>query len=104
MPREEVWQAIMRPEPLMSDQVAFAAEDVEMIVLLRELRSAGVSQEELYSLCDTLENGRSYTEKVVRLRRIRFKLLARLHEQQKILDDLDSYVDAVKRGRTACKE
>lgn len=99
MPREDVWQAIMRPEPLMSDQASFAPEDIQIIVLLRELRSAGVSQEELYSLCDTLREDIGYTEKVVRLRRIRFRLLARMHEQQKVLDDLDNYVDAIKRTR-----
>lgn len=99
MLREAIWQAIIRPEPLMNSQAPFAPEDIQMIVLLRELRSAGVSQEELYSLCDMLREGVSYIEKVVQLRRIRFRLLARIHEQQKILDDLDSYIDAVKRTR-----
>ena len=99
MLREDIRQAIMRSEPMMNGQVPFAPEDIQMIVLLRELRSAGVSQEELYSLCDTLREGVSYTEKVVHLRRIRFRLLARIHEQQKILDDLDSYIDAIKRTR-----
>lgn len=98
MPREDVWQAIIRPEPLMSDQVSFASEDIQIIVLLRELRSAGVSQDELYGLCDTLKEGLSYTEKMARLRKIRFQMLARLHEQQKVLDDLDNYVDTIKRA------
>lgn len=99
MTPDDVWQAIVRPEPLMSDQATFPAEDVQMIVLLRALRSAGVSQEELYGLCGTLRESLSCTEKVMRLRRIRFRLLARLHEQQKVLDDLDSYVDAIKGAR-----
>lgn len=99
MPREDVWQAILRPEPLMSDQATFAAEDIRIIVLLRALRSAGVSQEELYGLCDTLKEDTSDTEKVVRLRRIRFWLLTRLHEQQKVLDALDNYVDAIRQAR-----
>lgn len=99
MPREDVWQAIICPEPLMSDQASFAPDDIQIIVLLRELRSVGVSQEDLYSLCDTLREGVVYTEKVLHLRRIRFRMLARMHEQQKILDDLDNYVDAIKRTR-----
>ncbi len=98
MSRDDVRQAIMSPEPLMSNQVSFASEELQTIVLLRALRSAGIAQKELFRLCDTLSGGTSQREKVMRLRQIRFQLLARLHEQQRVLDDLDGYVDAMKKA------
>lgn len=99
MSGEDIWQAIMRPEPLMSNQASFSPEAMQMIALLRALRSVGISTEELHGLCEMLQSDVTYTEKVVSLRRTRFRLLAHLHEQQRVLDELDSYVEAIKKAR-----
>lgn len=99
MADETIWQAVLQPVPLMSDQTSFRQKDVQMIVLLRKLRSVGVPDEELYGLFGTLQDGIGSAEKVGKLRRTRFGLLAQIHERQRVLDDLDYYTETLRKTR-----
>lgn len=99
MTLEDVWNAIDHSEPLMSNHADFSPGDMRIIVLLRTLHSAGVAQEELYSLCALLAQSQNSPEKIKRLRSVRFSLLARIHEQQRALDALDGYVEEIRQTR-----
>lgn len=95
---EAIWRAVLQPEPLMSDQMALEREDVQTMAMLRKLRSVGIADEELHCLLDLHQRKGSHEERIGRLRRIRFQLLANLHTQQQALDDLDYYMNALRRA------
>lgn len=95
---EGIWQTVIQPGPLMSDQARLMEEETQIIVLLRALRSAAFSDEELRSLLALLRSGSEDAEKIIRLRQVRCRLLNRLHAQQQVLDDLDNYIDAMRRA------
>lgn len=97
MTNEEIWQVVRNPKPMMSDQTSFSHEDMEIIAMLHQLRSAGVSDNDLYGLCTLLQERGNCKKKVCHLRKVRCDLLVRLHEQQQVLDALDNYVDALKK-------
>lgn len=95
---EAIWRAVLQPEPLMSDQMALEREDVQTMAMLRKLRSVGIADEELRCLLDLHQRKGGHEERIGRLRRIRFQLLANLHTQQQALDDLDYYMHALRRA------
>ncbi len=95
---EGIWQTVIQPGPLMSDQARLMEKETQIIVLLRALRYAAFSDEELRSLLALLRSSADDAEKIVCLRQVRCQLLNRLHAQQQVLDDLDNYVDAMRRA------
>ena len=98
MVNEAVWQAVICSEPLLSNQTTFSPEETQIIVLLRALCFAGVSHTELYKLCGILlQDSVSHKEKIAYLRTVRFDLLGRIHGQQQVLDELDNYVDTLRK-------
>lgn len=99
MPTEAIWQAVLCPEPLMSDREGLSPEDVQIAVFLRKLRCAGIADRELCGLCVALRGDEAGAE--ARLRRIRCCLMESLHQRQKVLDDLDNYVDAIRKARAS---
>lgn len=96
MQSEELWQAVRQPGPLMSDRVSLAPEDAQLVSLLRALRYAGAEERTLHALCRIFRGG-SQSAALPHLRAARGQLLARLHEQQRTLNELD-HVIAFIRG------
>lgn len=101
MPTGDVWQAVLCPEPLMSDREGLSPEDVQIAVFLRKLRRVGIADGELYGLCVALRGEGTGAEAEARLRRIRCRLMENLHQRQKVLDDLDNYADAIRKARAS---
>ena len=100
MKSEALWQAVLQPGPLMSDQVSFAPEDAQLIALLRALRAAGIADQELHLLCRMDHDG-NRSDVLMHLRVVRCHLLERMHEQQRMMNELDNYVESIRKdGRS----
>ena len=97
MQSEALWQAVLHLGPLMSDQVSFSPEDAQLIALLRALRTAGIADQELHVLCRIHHDG-NLPDTLMHLRAVRCHLLERMHEQQRMMNELDNYVESIRKN------
>lgn len=100
MQSEALWQAVLQPGPLMSNQVSFAPEDAQIIALLRTLRTAGIADQDLHALC-RIHRSDNPSDAAMRLRIVRGSLLSQLHEQQRSLNALDNYIESIEKNNRA---